>query len=151
MDSIVGVLVLAIGLAALAVLYTQGTKLLHKSSTREKAVQVAAGRLEMLKAADGKKVKDLEDVITYLNSNTTVVPDSKTNSTEDSNEIFTATVSPVASSLVSLYNNNSGISSVVTDKYVYKVTVKVDWTSPENESIEMSTYVTTSDTTDTGA
>ena len=143
-DSMVSVLVLAIGLAALAALFTQGIAYMHKSATREKAVQVAAERLELLKTADGKTVAELDDMIATLNSNgkNVVQPDKATTP----NEKFTANI--VRSG--NLTRLSTGTASTITaDQYVYPVSVTVAWTSPAQESFVMSTYVMTSDTTDT--
>lgn len=141
MDSIVGVLVLAIGLAALAVLYTQGIKLLHKSDTREKAVQVAADRLELLKSMDGQEKVKLQDMVDTLNAETNVTtqPDKDNNP----NEIFTVNITPTT--ITNLTNISGNKSNISVDEYVYPVTVTVKWNSPETETIVMSTYVTTSD------
>lgn len=89
-DSMVSVLVLAIGLAALAALFTQGIAYMHKAATREKAVQVAAERLELLKTLDGKTVAELDDMIATLNSNgkNVVQPDKATTP----NEKFTTNI-----------------------------------------------------------
>ena len=143
-DSMVSVLVLAIGLAALAALFTQGIAYMHKAATREKAVQVAAERLELLKTLDGKTVAELDDMIATLNSNgkNVVQPDKATTP----NEKFTTNI--VRSG--NLTRLNTGTASTITaDQYMYPVSVTVTWTSPAQESFVMSTYVTTSDTTDT--
>ena len=84
-DAMVAVLILAIGLAALALLYTGGIGTLHKSSTREKAVQVAAERLELLKAREGitAALSDLQTLETDANkdANKTVTLDGETYTT----------------------------------------------------------------------
>ena len=143
-DSMVSVLVLAIGLVALAALFTQGINYMHKSATREKAVQVAAERLELLKTVDGKTVAELDDMIATLNANgkNVVQPDKTTTPGEKftTNIVRSANLTQLA----------SGTSSTITaDQYVYPVSVTVTWTSPAQESFVMSTYVTTSDTTNT--
>lgn len=62
-DSIVGVLILAIGLAALAALYMQGTDVSVKSDKLQAAVQVAGQEMERLKKADGKSLSGAQDII----------------------------------------------------------------------------------------
>lgn len=140
-DSMVGVLVLAIGLVALAALFTQGIKYMHKSATREKAVQVAAERLELLKAMDGKTVAELDDMISTLNSNDKKVVQPDKTTTPD--EKFTTNV--VRSKNLTAITDGTA-STITADQYVFPVKVTVSWTSPEAESFVMSTYVTTSDT-----
>jgi Tfp pilus assembly protein PilV len=48
-DAMVGVLVLAIGLAALAMLFTHGIGVMTKSTAAEKAVQLASAQIEKVK------------------------------------------------------------------------------------------------------
>ena len=47
-DAIIGVLVVAIGLAALAALYTYGIGVMVSADRQEKAVQIAAEKIELL-------------------------------------------------------------------------------------------------------
>jgi Tfp pilus assembly protein PilV len=143
-DSMVSVLVLAIGLVALAGLFTQGIAYMHKAATREKAVQVAAERLELLKTMDGKTVAELDDMIETLNTNgkNSVQPDKTTTPAEK----FTTSIARSAN-LTQLTTGTA--STIAADQYVYPVQVTVTWTSPARESFVMSTYVTTSDTTGT--
>lgn len=67
-DSIVGVLILAIGLAALAALYMQGTDVSVKSDKMQAAVQVAGQEMERLKKADGKSLSEAQDIIKLINT-----------------------------------------------------------------------------------
>ena len=62
-DAIIGVLVVAIGLAALAALYTYGIGVMVSADRQEKAVQIAAEKIELLKAADGHSSSDIEDLM----------------------------------------------------------------------------------------
>lgn len=62
-DSIVGVLILAIGLTALAVLYMQGTDASVKADKMQAAVQVAGQEMERLKKADGKSLSEAQEIV----------------------------------------------------------------------------------------
>lgn len=62
-DSVIGVLILAIGLAALAALYMQGTNVGVKSDKLQAAVQVAGQEMERLKKADGKSLAEVKELI----------------------------------------------------------------------------------------
>ena len=68
--SMVAVLILAIGLAALAFLYTNGIGTLHKSDTREKAVQIAADWAEVIKtyADTNSKTLTYDDLVSYVDT-----------------------------------------------------------------------------------
>ncbi|WP_455654562.1 type IV pilus modification PilV family protein [Phascolarctobacterium sp.] len=67
-DSIVGVLLLAIGLTALAMLYMQGTGVSVKSDKMQAAVQVAGQEMERLKKADGKSLNEAQNIIELINT-----------------------------------------------------------------------------------
>lgn len=127
-DAMVAVLVLAIGLSALALLYTGGIGTLHKSSTREKAVQVAAERLELVKAKDGQTTAAITDIITKANANTKVT---------DSGETYTATMA--------LGDKLKTKSEKENDAYLRLVTVTVTWNNPNAETMILYTYIATSD------
>lgn len=62
-DAMIGVLVVAIGLAALAALYTYGIGVMVSADRQEKAVQIASEKIELLKAADGHSSSDIEDLM----------------------------------------------------------------------------------------
>ena len=51
-DALIGVTILAVGLVALMQLFIYGTKNRADASLREKAVQIAAERIEILKARE---------------------------------------------------------------------------------------------------
>lgn len=52
LDSIVAVVIVAIGLVAVLQLYTQGTKYRHSADMHQKAVQIAAENIEQLKVVE---------------------------------------------------------------------------------------------------
>ena len=130
-DSMVAVLILAIGLAALAFLYTNGIGTLHKASTREKAVQVAAERVELLKAKEGVTVNisDLTALETKANGQNTVTLDGETYTTHLT---------------VDTTNIKSGTSATnvrTGDEYLFPVTVTVTWKNPDTQTITLKSYV----------
>jgi Tfp pilus assembly protein PilV len=90
-DSMVAVLILAIGLAALAFLYTNGTGTLHKSDTREKAVQIAADWVEVIKTWSASNNNSSLTMDTLQNYIRTTLPKDKSSSvtTTTDNEKFT--------------------------------------------------------------
>ena len=67
-DAMIGVLVVAIGLAALAALYTYGIGVMVSADRQEKAVQIAAEKIELLKAADGHSIANLQQLVEYINT-----------------------------------------------------------------------------------
>ena len=131
-DSMVAVLILAIGLAALALLYTGGIGTMHKGNTREKVVQIAADRIEVLKALDGKdSYSALQTFVTNeLNSNT-----NKNVTTTTDAEQFTVS-GTLGEALSDAKTGRTG------DDYVVPVTVTVTWKSPETQTCTLVTYVT---------
>ena len=132
-DAMVAVLVLAIGLSALALLYTGGIGTLHKSNTREKAVQVAAERLELLKAKEG--------VTTNLSTLQTLETDANT----DTNKKVTLDGETYTTNLVidtkNLRNQDGATNTRDGDAYLYPVTVTVTWNNPNPGSITLTSYV----------
>ena len=76
-DAMIGVLVVAIGLAALAALYTYGIGVMVSADRQEKAVQIASEKIELLKAADGHSSSDIREIVEYINKegNNTVTQD----------------------------------------------------------------------------
>ena len=105
---------------------------MHKGNTREKAVQIAADRIEVLKAVDGKdSYSALQTfVANELNSST-----HKNVTTTTDAEQFT-----VSGTLgEKLGDANTGRTG---DDYVVPVTVTVTWKSPEVQTCTLVTYVT---------
>ena len=76
-DAMIGVLVVAIGLAALAALYTYSIGVMVSADRQEKAVQIASEKIELLKAADGHSSSDIREIVEYINKegNNTVTQD----------------------------------------------------------------------------
>ena len=139
-DSIVAVVVLAIGLVAIARLYMYGTDYRYRAANRQKAVQIAAERIERLKEdeANEASLSEINDTINALNS------DSEKTVTLSDEETFIVSVSPTQLSTGnSLKDNNTGLDA---DENIYPVTVKVTWPKDKNDhSIALSTYIKTSD------
>jgi len=128
-DALVGVLILAIGLAALALLYTNGMGTMHKSDTREKAVQIAADRIEVLKALDGK-YSSYSELESTVNSDLNDDEHKYVKTTTDT-ESFTVTAA--------LGENLAG--GLQGDAFIIPVTVEVKWNNPDAQSCKLITYI----------
>ena len=120
----IGVLVVAIGLAALAALYTYGIGVMVSADRQEKAVQIAA-EIELLKAADGHSSSDIREIVEYINKegNNTV--------TQDGIEYQISAEGGAAS----LGNSYPG------DEMLYPVRVEVKWNDPKLQVMELQTYI----------
>ena len=66
-DGMVAVLIVAIGLVALAFMYTQSIKTRVGGERRQAAVQIAGQGMEKLKKADGKTISELQDIVDDIN------------------------------------------------------------------------------------
>ena len=66
-DGMVAVLIVAIGLVALAFMYTQGINTRVAGERRQAAVQLAGQGMEKLKKADGKTISELQDIVDDIN------------------------------------------------------------------------------------
>ena len=66
-DGMVAVLIVAIGLVALAYMYTQGIKTRVAGERRQAAVQIAGQGMEKLKKADGKTLSYLQGIVDDIN------------------------------------------------------------------------------------
>lgn len=126
-DAMIGVLVVAIGLAALAALYTYGIGVMVSADRQEKAVQIAAEKIELLKAADGHSSSDIREIVEYINNkekgNNTVI--------QDGIEYQISAEGGAAS----LGNSYPG------DEMLYPVRVKVTWNDPKLQVMELQTYI----------
>lgn len=126
-DAMIGVLVVAIGLAALAALYTYGIGVMVSADRQEKAVQIAAEKIELLKAADGHSSSDIREIVEYINNkekgNNTVI--------QDGIEYQISAQGGAAS----LENSYPG------DEMLYPVRVKVTWNDPKLQVMELQTYI----------
>lgn len=128
-DAIIGVLVVAIGLAALAALYTYGIGIMVSADRQEKAVQIAAEKIEVLKAADGHSSSDIREIVEYINRN-------------ENNKIFQDGIEyqiNAHSAAVSLGGSYSG------ENKLYLVRVEVKWTDPTYQVLDLQTYIRTKD------
>ena len=139
-DSMVAVLILAIGLVGVAVLFTQGVGTFHKGSTREKAVHVAAAQIEKVKAIDNQysSVEDLKNYIASINTKESAV---QTDSSAEKYNVKLALCTPE--------NANENIQTIGDtklpgDAYVYPLTINVSWSNGDTgtETFNFITYVT---------
>ena len=128
-DAMIGVLVVAIGLAALAALYTYGIGVMVSADRQEKAGQIASEKIELLKAADGHSSSDIREIVEYINKegNNTV--------TQDGIEYQINARGGDGS----LGNNYPGESEL------YLVRVEVKWTDPKPQVLDLQTYIRTKD------
>ena len=74
-DGMVAVLIVAIGLVALAFMYTQGVNTRVAGERRQAAVQMAGQGMEKLKKADGKTESDLQDIVNDINDDDPIAVD----------------------------------------------------------------------------
>ena len=135
-DSIVAVVVLAIGLVAIARLYMYGTDYRYRAANRQKAVQIAAEKIERLKASEATddgitldKLNEAIDDINQDNNGTVKLTD---------NETFTVKLDKATS-----LEDQTGVSS---DAKVAVVKTTVSWPLNKNDhSLELYSYMRTSD------
>ncbi len=130
-DAMVAVLVLAIGLAALAALYTRGTGVFFGATNSQRAVQIATTQLDKVKFQD-QKLSTISDLSTYIEN----INKTPTDSSVTIDNITYKTSIVLGDCL------NSG--STTGDQYIYPVYAKVTWTNSGNQSetIVLSTYIT---------
>ena len=74
-DGMVAVLIVAIGLVALAFMYTQGINTRVAGERRQAAVQMAGQGMEKLKKADGKTESALQDIVNDMNDDDPIAVD----------------------------------------------------------------------------
>ena len=109
-DSIIGVVILAVGLVGLVQLYTYGAQYRNSANMRQKAVQLAA-----------EKVEKLKTYTTYSEMNAAAIELSKeTDVTAAGNEVYHTTVAVDANPL------DDG-TTYKGDENVYLVTSTVEW------------------------
>lgn len=129
-DSITAVLVLAIGLAAMAALFTYGIRYAKSASDEQKAVQIAAESIERIKVSEAEKasISAIEEVVTKINSDKTVIADDQV--------VFYRQVT-ISDKLESMGGEG--------DDTLYLVTSKVWWpdenTSNPETTVTLYTYV----------
>lgn len=130
-DAMIGVLVVAIGLAALAALYTYGIGVMVSADRQEKAVQIASEKIELLKAADGHGSSDIEDLM--MDNIGTDPEKAKSVEIDDIKFYFWGTGRFLQD------NNSTGVNQL------YYVKVFVKWSDPRIQTISLETYIRTKD------
>lgn len=133
-DAMIGVLVVAIGLAALAALYTYGIGVMVSADRQEKAVQIASEKIELLKAADGHSSSDIREIVEYINVEY-INKEGNNTVTQDGIEYQINARGGDGS----LGNNYPGESEL------YLVRVEVKWTDPKPQVLDLQTYIRTKD------
>lgn len=126
-DAMIGVLVVAIGLAALAALYTYGIGVMVSADRQEKAVQIAAEKIELLKAADGHSSSDIREIVEYIN-----------NKEKGNNKVIQDGIEYqiiAEGGAASLGNSYPG------DEMLYPVRVEVKWNDQKLQVMELQTYI----------
>ena len=124
-DGMVAVLIVAIGLVALAFMYTQGIKTRVAAERRQAAVQMAGQGMEKLKKADSKTLADLQDIVDDINDDDPIVVDGLGNYTVRS-EIVQETEPTDANATQKLETvrvivewNDPQASTMVLDGYIF--------------------------------
>jgi|GEM_PF-1183197 len=143
-DSIVAVVVLAIGLVAIARLYMYGTDYRYRAANRQKAVQIAAERIERLKVDEANK-KDLDNIkATMIKSNSdSVVKLSQTDTEEFTVNLTINNEEPSEGTTDASLKDSTNIAG---DDKLYLITATVKWPKDKlDHSIQLSTYVKASD------
>ena len=123
-DGMVAVLIVAIGLVALAFMYTQGIKTRVAAERRQAAVQMAGQGMEKLKKADSKTLADLQDIVDDINDDDPIVVDGLGNYTVRS-EIVQETEPTDANATQKLET----------------VRVIVEWNDPQDSTMVLDGYV----------
>ena len=130
-DAIVAVVIVTVALVALSYLYTQGTKAGIMAGSSERAMEIAAQRIEFLKKGAGVGYSDedgLAALVTAANSDKVVKLDG------DNREYLVESSANLAQ-VSDTDNNNYG-----RDK-LYKIAVTVSWTDPAAESVRLESYI----------
>ena len=119
-DGIVAVLIVAIGLVALASMYTQGINTRVAGERRQAAVQLAGQGMEKFKKADGKTISELQYIVDDINDDGQIVVDGLGNYT-----VTSAIVKEVES----------------TTNRLETVRVTVEWNDPQASTMVLDGYV----------
>ncbi len=127
MDGLIAVLIIGLALCSLAYWYIQGTETRYNATQLNKAVHIAAERLELMKTMDGKNITVILDFAAAANTNKTVVLDGETFEAEIDTTVLTRAVGSDA------YHKG--------DKYLVPVEVKVTWKDTKEETLIMRTYI----------
>lgn len=126
-DSMVAVLVVAVGLTALLGSYIYGITIVGKSDRYEKAVQVAAERIELIKTAEGKTKAELDNLISKANQ-------TQNKTVTEGNITYT-----VLTERQNLADNKTG------DEKLSLVSVTVTWSDAQEGTMKLETYITSTD------
>lgn len=124
-DGIIAVLIVAIGLSALAYMYTHSTGARIAGERRQAAVQVAAQGMEILKKADGETFAMLKDLSEAMNS----VPPK---------EMQGLGIYTLASEVD---DANSIESDKATEQKLIPVKVTVTWDDPNEAATVLESYI----------
>ena len=127
-DGMVAVLIVAIGLVALAFMYTQSIKTRVGGERRQAAVQIAGQEMERLKKYDGGTKANLEAAV-Y----------------NDASEYITPTVTglgdyQIESEIVEAKEINEATATNATQK-IETVRVTVTWNDPQSASTVLDGYI----------
>ena len=123
-DGMVAVLIVAIGLVALAFMYTQGINTRVAGERRQAAVQMAGQGMEKLKKADGKTESALQDIVNDINDD-----------------------DPIAVDLLGEYTVRSEIvqetepTGTNTTQKLETVRVTVTWNDPQAAEMTLESYI----------
>ena len=125
-DGMVAVLIVAIGLVALAFMYTQSIKTRVGGERRQAAVQLAGQEMERLKKYDGGTKTDLQDNV-HDSSNGYLIQTG-----------LGPTDYKIQSEIVGEINNTNAVNA--TQK-IETVQVKVSWNDPVENKITLDGYI----------
>ena len=133
-DSITAVLVLAIGLAAMAALFTYGIRYAKSASDEQKAVQIAAERIERIKVSEDTegiaKFVNLEELVSTINTKQPIVQ------LDDGNIFYVNTTI-----LTTDDTGIKGATNVTGDEELQLVRTTVKWPQAQDQSLSVDTYV----------
>ena len=126
-DAVVAVVIISIALVTLIYLYTQGTKASIMAGSSERAMEIAAQRVEFLKQGQGvsyNATNGLGALLTAANTTQTV-------QVAGEQRQYTATCA-----VAQVYTSSTSGRSKI-----YKITVTVGWTDTNTESVRLVTYI----------
>ena len=136
-DGIVAIAIVGIGLAAVIQLYIYGTNYRYMASMRQKAVQIAAERIEKLKGyeADGVTAEALEAIAEQLNTDE---PEIVLVENANTDEVFYPHIAIDNQSL----EDKTGSS---TDKNILIVKATVEYPKDKSKVVTVETYLRAGD------
>ncbi len=127
-DAIVTVVIVSVALVTLSYLYTQGTKASVMAASSERAMEIAAQRIEFLKKGAGEKYTADQGLAALL----TVANGEKVVKLPGENIEYIAECSALQ-----VYSDSTDFGQ---DK-LYKIAVTVSWMDTTSESVRLATYV----------